>query len=1300
VSVKVNYFTTITKASADDFANPVAKKLVAISWLVFFTLYFFSINLVAAERLLFSAASYDPQVLLNDGQQAATVRRGLIHMKSHRVNKTSSQTNTVASIQRSPFAWLSKERDILLNLFPDRQLLARRTAFTMKRAGDWVWKGELDGMTGSLVILMVNNHRLFGNVYLPNDQRFTIRPMSTNKFLILELDQAAVDLLTPPLQMDEQATAMPLSFSEKVQPSENMTEQVVDVMFLYTAAAKSRLMGGHIHSEIELALEEANESYINSDIDFSIQAVYIGEIDYQTSGQSVTDLSRLSRHNDGIIDGVHGLRDQFKADVVVLLVNSLEAGVVGRSYQMLAAVSSFASKAFAVIDVRYLSGYYVLPHELGHIMGANHDRHNSSAGVFSYSFGYQEPQGSFRTIMAYQRGCLAPCPLIPYFSNPPLFYSGLPLGITNDLPLAADNARTLNETVTIVADYRVNAHQQRANTVHLLNDMNVAREQHVSVALADGRVLIAGGRGSTQALQSVEIFDPDSLTFAVADELNGARFAHVATLLNNGQVLLSGGNDGEQSIASVEIFDPVNDAVTLVGEMTVAREQHTATLLSNGQVLIAGGMAHGQPLDSAELYDPLSKKFLAIGSMISHRGRHIAVLLPTGNVLLQGGLGRYGDNTTSEVFQVASQFFQREDDFFTARHSHAAHLTAMGDLLFIGGSADSLEILDLAKGELSVLSAATANEATIDHSVMLNNGLALFVSFDSLDLFDLTAGAMTHSVKLSNARFDYTATLLQDGRVLLLGGRDNEGMLTTTAEIFKPFNALDNVPPVIEVMRLNDVGSHASGSELSLSFKPADIEQMAWYYMAKNDRVPSASANYWIPYHMGINDEMNIRYRLSEGTAMQNVWLWLKDGAGNISLPAQHEISYDIAAAPMTTSSLASGYYREFPLTVKLQCQPTGEACGKTYYALSEKSFITEFAVYEDDILINESLDLQFYSVSSVGDVENQRVRTFLLDNEPPKTTLSFEDSGVFRLICEDDQAGCAATYYTLDGSLPTDQSMDYRVPLLIGNDQVISYYSVDKAANAESVQSTDHIAPVTRVSLAGGIYQQSQRIGLHCTDDYGDCLATYYTLDGSEPTDQSFRYQGEFVISENTDLMFYSLNPRLNREVVQQESYMIDGVPPSTTASLAGGKYASTVSVVLSCEDQNSGCQSIYYTLGGVEPSMTSLLYADEIDIEKTTGLKYRGLDIAGNWEAINRADYVIDSTIIEANPNEDEQKIVNGKNNDTGSDNVFTDTKAHDEMPRLGAFSLFEMLILMIGIMLRKKLKNRQQWLINPTY
>ncbi|MFQ5900527.1 MAG: M6 family metalloprotease domain-containing protein [Thermodesulfobacteriota bacterium] len=88
------------------------------------------------------------------------------------------------------------------------------------------------------------------------------------------------------------------------------------------------------------------------------------------------------------------------------------------------------------------------------------------------------------------------------------------------------------------------------------------------------------------------------------------------------------------------------------------------------------------------------------------------------------------------------------------------------------------------------------------------------------------------------------------------------------------------------------------------------------------------------------------------------------------------------------------------------------------------------------------------------------------------------------------------------------------------------------------------------------------------------------------------------------------------------------DTAAPVTSASPAGGTYTSAQNVTLSCSDGTGyGCQTIYYTTDGSDPTTASSVYSGSIYIAVNTILKFFSVDWAGNVETFLIETYVINT-------------------------------------------------------------------------
>jgi hypothetical protein len=238
--------------------------------------------------------------------------------------------------------------------------------------------------------------------------------------------------------------------------------------------------------------------------------------------------------------------------------------------------------------------------------------------------------------------------------------------------------------------------------------------------------------------------------------MNTQRATHTATLLDKKKVLIAGGFvNGGGSIADVEVYDGATQTFSAIVKMSVARSSHSATSLPNGKILIAGGY-NGEYLDSAELYNPETNKFEPAGKMTMARSGHIATLLKDGTVLLAGGVGTgWTFLASAEIYDPKTNRFSATDAMSVERESHTSNLLPDGRVLITGGH----------KGRRAAI--------TI---------------YRSAEIFDPKRKAFAPVGDLNTKRHKHEAVLLDDGRVLVIGGSDEQDGLGAykNAEVFDP----------------------------------------------------------------------------------------------------------------------------------------------------------------------------------------------------------------------------------------------------------------------------------------------------------------------------------------------------------------------------------------------------------------------------------------------------------------------------------------------------------------------------------
>ncbi len=348
----------------------------------------------------------------------------------------------------------------------------------------------------------------------------------------------------------------------------------------------------------------------------------------------------------------------------------------------------------------------------------------------------------------------------------------------------------------------------------LTGSLNTKRTLPTATLLNDGTVLVAGGAGATgfTTLASAETYNPTSGTFTATGNMNSARFRATATLLPNGMVLVAGGTNAAGAyLASAELYNPATRTFTLTGSMTTSRAGHTAVLLPNGTVLIVGGATVIPPattptfLTSAEIYNPATGTFAATGSMTFSFGGTIT-LLNTGKVLVVGGTG---STLSADLYDPATGTFTATVGASNIPSGATATLLNSGVVLFTGGLAGgnatgTAELYNpntdtftttgsMITGRFNHTATLLSNGMVLVAAGYVGNNVNILIAIPSAELYDPAAGTFTQTGSLNVARDDHTATLLNNGKLLVVGGDNanqsnnvSSGDALASAELYTP----------------------------------------------------------------------------------------------------------------------------------------------------------------------------------------------------------------------------------------------------------------------------------------------------------------------------------------------------------------------------------------------------------------------------------------------------------------------------------------------------------------------------------
>lgn len=222
-----------------------------------------------------------------------------------------------------------------------------------------------------------------------------------------------------------------------------------------------------------------------------------------------------------------------------------------------------------------------------------------------------------------------------------------------------------------------------------------------------------------------------------------------------------------------------------------------------------------------------------------------------------------------------------------------------------------------------------------------------------------------------------------------------------------------------------------------------------------------------------------------------------------------------------------------------------------------------------------------------------------------------------------------AVIKYTTDGSTPTVNSDTYTAPIAVESTATIKAVAFKSGSYDSNVASaTYNIGAVQTVatpviSPKGGTYESPQSLTVTCSTPGA---TVRYTLDGSEPTENSPIIDGSISISETTTVKVKGFLTGILPSATATETYNF-GTPVKLmlTISPDSGTYTGPVSVAIAC---NYAGATIRYTVDGSTPNSSSTVWTAPVTVSSSATVKayasapgYSDSDIASAQYTITSA-------------------------------------------------------------------------------
>ena len=189
-----------------------------------------------------------------------------------------------------------------------------------------------------------------------------------------------------------------------------------------------------------------------------------------------------------------------------------------------------------------------------------------------------------------------------------------------------------------------------------------------------------------------------------------------------------------------------------------------------------------------------SEQVQPLDNLATPRTGHTATALSDGRILITGGRDNAGNLVAAaEIFDPETQTSSASGTLHTARVDHSATVLVDGRVLIAGGSNDSgplssAEIFDPVNpaAGFQVVASPMTSARTHHTATLLNNGNVLIAGGETAgtaEIFDPATQSFTPTLwNLSVSRSGHTATLFTDDSVLLAGGN------TASMEMYTPLD--------------------------------------------------------------------------------------------------------------------------------------------------------------------------------------------------------------------------------------------------------------------------------------------------------------------------------------------------------------------------------------------------------------------------------------------------------------------------------------------------------------------------------
>lgn len=293
--------------------------------------------------------------------------------------------------------------------------------------------------------------------------------------------------------------------------------------------------------------------------------------------------------------------------------------------------------------------------------------------------------------------------------------------------------------------------------------------------------------------------------------------------------------------------------------------------------------------------------------------------------------------------------------------------------------------------------------------------------------------------------------------------------------------------------------------------------------------------------------------------------------------------------------SLDSGSYNNNQQVV-ISCETEG---AEIYYDIDGNTPTKESMKYNGPIIIDRSTTL--YSIAISKDILSSAVKKdYILEVSPPSFTIEEGTYDIGQIVSISSITEGASIYYTTDGSIPTEDDIEYNAPVIVDQTTTVNSIAVKNGYENSNISSSTYIInPISSpiINLPSGEYNNDQTATITCNTEG---VNIYYTLNGDQPSEGAFLYINPIDIDSTINLKAIAVLPNTAISATSEQYYEMRTSTPIISPEQGSYELGQTITLTSNTIDS-----TIYYTTDGSMPTINSLEYTDPFIVDQTTIIK-----------------------------------------------------------------------------------------------